>query len=185
MTMTDSPQSAPPRRTWRAPAAAALLTTGVAAVLTYLALHNPPGVVPAGGSNVDTDFTNDQWVTAGLLLAIPIFVIGFRSVWFGLAAALACGVTQLVIAEVTVERYVDSGWSDGLEGLAYIYALFVAGLFVGAALIGWGVGHWRRRAVSKRGPIDIGGIAARARKQIPTSRGSGGRRTRRSVPRAC
>lgn len=153
-TTTDSPRpevqvhpaaAARVRRMWWWPAAGAFLTAGTAALFTYLALHNPPGVVALGADNFDTDFTNDQWVTAGLLLVVPIFLVSFRSVWFGLAAALAGGLAQFWIAEVTVERYAASDWSDGLEGLAYVYALLVAALFVGVAVLGWGLGHWRRR----------------------------------------
>ncbi|MFI5960176.1 hypothetical protein [Cryptosporangium sp. NPDC051539] len=150
-TSTDiSRVPAPARRPWRLPSLAAIATTGIAVLFTYLALHDPPGVVSAGGNDVDTDFANDQWVTAGLLLAVPIVLIGFRSVWLGLASALACGVTQFVIAEVVVERYATSDWSDGLEGLAYVYALLVTGSFLTVALVGAGVGRWRRRAASRR-----------------------------------
>jgi hypothetical protein len=139
-----SPERTPAHRRWGS-AAATVLTAGAAALLTYLALHNPPGVMAQGGDDYAVEFTNGPWDTLGLLLVVPIFLIGFRSVWSGLAAAAACGLAQFVLAGVTVERYVASGWSDGLEGLAYLAALLVSGLFVGAALLGFGLGRRRRR----------------------------------------
>jgi hypothetical protein len=146
MTITATPPTAP--RSWKRPALGALLTSATAAGLTFLALRNPPGAIPLGNDNYDTQFVNDAWVTASLLLAVPIFLISWVSGRLGVLAALTAGFCQFVIAEVTVQRYVDSGWSDGLEGLAYLYAFFVAAGFLVVALVAWFFGRRRRARTS-------------------------------------
>ena len=152
MTITEPLRSLPshrPASSWRHGALGLLLTAVAGGAMTYLALHNAPGVISHSDINVDTDFTNDNWVTASLLLVVPIFLTARVSGWFGSAAALVAGFLQFVIADVTVERFVDSGWSDGLEGLAYVYALFVAMIFAAAALVGWFTTRRKRRAVAR------------------------------------
>jgi hypothetical protein len=134
-----------PTRPMRPAVIGAVLTMAAAGLLTYLALHNPPGAIPLGNNDYDTQFVNDRWITASLLLAVPIFLVSRWSGWLGAATVLVAGGLQMVIAEVTVDRYVSSGWSDGLEAFAYVYGLAEALLFAVAAVVGWVLGRRARR----------------------------------------
>jgi glucose-6-phosphate-specific signal transduction histidine kinase len=111
----------------------------VATATAALAFAN--GAVRISGDDYSTEFVDDPWWVASLLLVIPVFFIARAKGWLGAAVAVLVGAVQVVVAAITVHRYQVSGWSDGLESFAYLEAFAFAFVFAIAAFAGWRVGR--------------------------------------------
>jgi hypothetical protein len=92
-----------------------LLSVGVA----VLALATADGVTPLGDDAYRTEFISAWWWLAWLLVPVPVLTARRRPRAAVLQAA-ALVLPQFVAAAVCVARYRSSGWSDGLEGLAFL-----------------------------------------------------------------
>lgn len=117
-------------------------------VLVGLALERAAGavLVDPATSSYETEFIHAGfWSTAFLL--VPL--LGVAAVlWWPVAvlgAALTVGI-HTVAAAVTVHRYQESGWSDGLEVFSYAWPLGHAAFGGAAVLIGAAITAGRRRA---------------------------------------
>lgn len=124
------------------------VVTIVAALLgAYLALSVVEGVPRAGGSPAEADFVNGAvWMTA-FGLVVPVYLAARASFYVVPAVVLAAAWPQFYVAKVTIERYQEAGWTDGLAGLSEVQAGFMAAAFVVAALLGAGnrLAHQQRR----------------------------------------
>jgi hypothetical protein len=135
MTLTQGSTRTPVWRYLTAP----LIVLVLAGAVDALALVTASGVTQTGPENFKTEFVNPIWWNAGWLLVVPVF-FGARAhpkaAW---PLVLCAGLPQFVVAYVVVQRYRDSGWSDGLEVLSYVQAAAMAIAFLAVALIGYWV----------------------------------------------
>ncbi len=69
------------------------------------------------------------------LLVIPVFLATRRWPRFAVAWIAAAAVPQFVAAYETVDRYVRSGWSDGLEIFTFLWPIGMTGAFAIAAVL--------------------------------------------------
>jgi hypothetical protein len=94
------------------------------------------GVVQTGTVTYRTEFADPTWLTVAWLLVIPVWVAG-RAVpaHWRLWAALAA-LPQWLLALRVVQRYHETGWSDGLETFAFVGAFALTVAFVAAARAG-------------------------------------------------
>ena len=127
--MTTDTQTPARRRTLSAPLAA----TGAAAVAwagTALALAQASGVTHLGRDSYDTEFIEATTYDLAALAAVLLAGLAARRSWRLAVGGLAVAVAGLVWGgTVTVDRYADSGWGDGLEVVVYLVPL-------GAAVVG-------------------------------------------------
>lgn len=137
---------APPKdqRDWLHAAIGLVILCVAAYLLTRLSLDNVAGVTRRrNGDCCDTEFANGEWWMPMFALALPIWWVTRSVPWAAIPATAIATYASFHIADTTVNRYVDSGWGDGLESLAYV-GTAVHGLVFGlAALIG--VVSWRHR----------------------------------------
>jgi hypothetical protein len=118
-----------------------LYLLGVAAptaALTVLAFGTARGVVRIDEFHYNTAqlVVNNGWWSAAYLLALPVFLIARESPLLAAAGVLIASVPQCVSAHIIVGRFVEAGWGDGLEGLAYVWAAMMTLVFVVAAVLG-------------------------------------------------
>lgn len=125
------------------------VTTLSALAFTRLSLTNVDGEVYLGEGSYETEFVNMEWWWATFLLVIPIFFGAWAGVWTAPFAVVVSTAAVYHIADTNVERYVASGWADGLEtGFGVLFVVVEAVLFLGAAVAGVGVRFlraWLRR----------------------------------------
>ncbi len=132
----------------------AVLAVGLAqATLAVLSLATASGVTYLGGSSYETEFAHPGWWWASLLLAVPVGLLSWWRPRIAAPLVLAAAVPQLALAHEVVQRYDESGWSDGLEVLAYVVAVFVVLVLAVAALAGALLG----RASTSRGTANADG----------------------------
>lgn len=111
---------------------------------THLSLDNVPGPTKRpNGDCCDTQFVNDRWWMAMVVIAIPIWWVTRSSLWAALPALAIPVYATFHIASTTVQRYHDTGWGDGLEVFSYVGSFFHLAIFLTAAAVG--VYSWRRR----------------------------------------
>lgn len=67
-------------------------------------------------------------------------------VWAAVTAVAIATHASFRIASTVVHRYLDSGWGDGLESLAYVISIGHALVFAVAAAVGTFSWRGRRRA---------------------------------------
>lgn len=139
-----------PHRTARRPvlvsAGWSASATVLAAAVTLWALRAASGVTSLGQDSYRTEFI-DPALSQLVWVAVVLLAV---AAWFATAPALVglLGVTAASAAGmvVTVERYQESGWGDGLEYLGFVLPLGV--LVVGALVV---VGTaWAARAAARR-----------------------------------
>ena len=130
---TDDLTSPPPPHAGLRGTVWTLLTLAAAAVTAHFALALADGVTFLGGTSYDTEFVDvDVW-SLGFLLVVPVFLAVRANPWVMPAALLAASWPQFSVASTTVERYVTSGWADGLESLAYVQPVLMTGAYLLAA----------------------------------------------------
>lgn len=93
---------------------------------------------------------NFNWWWAAYLLAVPVFLAARRYPRLAVVAALIASVPQWATAQIYFVRFSESGWGDGLESFAYLYAVLMTLLFAGAAT--WGALIGRRRHLTPPPP---------------------------------
>ncbi len=120
------------------------------ATFTGLAFGTAKDAATRVGPNFyDTDglVMNFDWWWAGGLLVVPIFFIAHLYPRLTVPAFLIAAVPQCASAHIFFIRFVKTGWGDGMEGLAYIFAGAMTLMFAGAAAVGYISGRLRRRWV--------------------------------------
>ncbi len=129
------------------PAAYLLGIAVPAAVFIALAFGTARGeAVEIGPDSYDTSqlVMNFGWWWAAYLLAVPVFLASRRYPRLAVVAVLIASVPQWATAHIYFVRFSDSGWGDGLESFAYVYAVSMTLLFAGAATLGAVTGHRRQ-----------------------------------------
>lgn len=124
-------------------------TAALAVTLATLSLTTAFGVVHLGGDDYATEFAQMGWWAAGWLLVVPVGLLGWARPVLAPLGVLAATVPPFVVAYVSEQRALDSGWSQGLDVFGYIYAAAMTLGFVGAALLGW--------QLSRRSTVGSGG----------------------------
>lgn len=138
----------PPDSTVKRSRTEACLGLVVVSVLSYVAVRLSLDDVAGAtrrpnGSCCDTEFVNGwvwPWV---LVIALPILWVAGRQPVLGLLAAAIASYASFHIVSVGIDRYLESGWGDGLESLGYIGSAAHAIVFALAA--GLGYVWWRHR----------------------------------------
>lgn len=149
MAVTEQPATAPLQRRWIEAGIGLLVICVVTYVMTGLSLDNVPGVTKRrNGTCCHTEFVNDTWWLALAVVAVPIWWVTRSALWAGFVAVAVPTYATFYIASTTIDRYLDSGWGDGLEVLAYVGSVMHLCLFLVAATIG--VWSWRRRRRQRR-----------------------------------
>ena len=94
---------------------------------------------------------NSDWWLAAYLLAVPVFVVAHRYPRLAVIGAVIVAVPQWATAHIYFTRFVETGWGDGLEGLAYFDAALRTVLFAGAAALGV---HVQKRSAPQSRSVD-------------------------------
>lgn len=131
------------RRAVRLSGLAVLVSAGVVLV----ALVAAPGVTlrPGPEECCDTRFINEAVLQLSWLAVPLLAVAAASSVRVALLGTAGVAVTQFLAMTETVHRYRESGWSDGLEVLGYLFPITLTLVALGAVLVGWLVGSRSRR----------------------------------------
>ncbi len=132
------------KRDWTMAGVGLVVVSVVSYAAVRLSLDDVAGATRRpNGSCCDTEFVHG-WVWPWMLaIALPIFVIARWQPVLGLLAAAIASYASFHIVSVGIDRYLDSGWGDGLEILGYIGSAVHAFAFALAA--GLGYVWWRRR----------------------------------------
>ncbi len=115
----------------------------VSVAATVLALVTASGVTPVGPDTYETEFADGALLAVNWATPVALAVAAW---WWGVPAAVgvvAVGATTFAGTVVTVRRYADSGWGDGLEYLGF--ALPLGLLVLGAVAVGVTVAVRRSR----------------------------------------
>ncbi len=113
-------------------------------LLTRLSLDSVPGVTRrANGDCCNTEFVNNGWWLAMVGLGVPVWWVTRTLPWLAIPAVVIPTYATFHVASTVIDRYLDSGWGDGLEVLSYVVSLGHALVFLVAAAIG--IFSWRRR----------------------------------------
>ena len=99
--------------------AGALTVLALSAGIAVLALATAEGVTYLGDDSYRTEFISAWWWLAWLLVPVPALTARRRP-RAALLQTAALVLPQFVAAGVCVSRYRSAGWSDGLEGLAFL-----------------------------------------------------------------
>jgi len=89
---------------------------------------------------------NFGWWWAICVLAVPVYFVARSYPRLAVVAFLTPVVPLCASAHIFFIRFGETGWGDGLEGLAYIYAGLATLTFAGVAT--WGFIAGRRRGAS-------------------------------------
>ena len=111
-----------------------LIVLATSAGIAALALATAQGVTPVGDDAYDTEFISAWWWLAWVLLPVPVGTARRRPRAAALQA-VALLLPQFVAAAVCVSRYRSSGWSDGLEGLAFLHPVLLTAVTCGLAAL--------------------------------------------------
>ena len=116
------------------------------AVIVLVALGVASGARPRPGSDTsyDTEFIDMAVLHLSWLLAPLLGVTASLSARVALLGVVGVAVSQFWAMAETVDRYQESGWSDGLEVLGYLFPITLTLVSLGAVLVGWLVGRRRR-----------------------------------------
>lgn len=144
MSITAESASRARQRDWLYAGIGLVVICVAAYAFTRLSLDNVNGVTRRrNGDCCNTEFVNNQWWLPMFALALPIWWVTRSVVWAAIPAIAVPTFASFHVADTTVNRYVQSGWGDGLESLAYVGTIVHGFLFVLAAVIG--IFSWRRR----------------------------------------
>lgn len=134
-----------PRRELFVPLMLVLLSTAASVSIALVALDLAAGVTQTPGGCCETEFI-DETTLAFLWLIPPILVLAAAWSWrLALLGVLAVAVPQWLAMGVVMERYAESGWSDGLEVVGYLVPIQTALVGAVGALVGALVGGGVRR----------------------------------------
>lgn len=130
--------------------AAILAATAVVAstVVVLAALAVASGATLRAGSDTsyDTEFVDGAVLQLAWLVVPLLGTAAASSVRAALIGTAGVSVTQFWAMAETVDRYRESGWSDGLEVLGYLFPITLTVVSLGAVLLGWLLGSRSRRA---------------------------------------
>jgi hypothetical protein len=104
---------------------AVLVVLALSVGVAVLALTTARGVTPLGDDVYATEFISAWWWLAWLLLPVPV-ATSRRRPRAAAAQTVALVLPQFVAAAVCVSRYRSSGWSDGLEELAFLHPVLLS-----------------------------------------------------------
>jgi hypothetical protein len=104
--------------------------------IALLAYVTADGVVQTAPVTFRTEFANPTWLAVTWLLLLPVWFAGRAAPTHWRAWAALAAVPQWVLAVRVVQRYQQTGWSDGLETFACVGALAITYAFVVAARTG-------------------------------------------------
>ena len=113
---------------------AVLTVLAVSTAVAVLALVTARGVTPLGDGRYDTEFITAWCWLSWLLVPVPV-TTARRSAAIALAQTVALVAPQFVAVAVCASRYRFAGWSDGLEGLAYLHPVLLTALTGGLVLL--------------------------------------------------
>jgi hypothetical protein len=114
-------------------------------VLIALTVPSGATLLPRSDSSYGTEFI-DMGVLQISWVVVPLLgVAAGSSARVALLGTAAMAVSQFLGMAETVRRYEDSGWSDGLEVLGYLFPITLTVVTLGAVLVGWLVGRRSRR----------------------------------------
>lgn len=150
VTVTARRRSPTNQRDWLWAAIGFVVICGFTYLFTRLSLDNVPGITRRrNGDCCNTEFVNNGWWMAMGGLIVPIWWVTRCQVWAAIPAVAVPTYASFYIASTTIDRYVESGWGDGLESLAYVGSIGHGLLFSIAAAIGFF--SWRRRHPREKG----------------------------------
>jgi hypothetical protein len=120
------------RRDLAVDVAGALAVLVLSSAIAVLALATADGITRLTDIDHRVEFISAWWWLAWLLVPVPALTARRRPRAAVLQAA-ALVLPHFVAAAVVVSRYRSSGWSDGLESMAFLHPIgltVVAGLLV-------------------------------------------------------
>ncbi|MFI7577450.1 hypothetical protein [Micromonospora sp. NPDC049497] len=118
----------------------------ISTTLVVLALQTASGVTHLEGSSYNTEFAEPTWWLAGFLLFVPVYLASRRYPKLAVVAVIAAVGPQFALPAVVVDRYVEGGWGDGLEGFGYVLPILMTPVFAVAAAAGAAIGWRKQRA---------------------------------------
>jgi hypothetical protein len=123
------------------------LAASTVVVLVALAVASGATLQPGSDTSYDTEFIDFPVLQLSWLVAPVLGVAAYFSVSVALVGVLGVAVSQFLAMAETVRRYDESGWSDGLEVLGYLFPISLTVVLLGCVLVGGLVGRWRRRRI--------------------------------------
>lgn len=134
-----------PRREHLAPLMLVLLAAAASVAIALVALERAAGVTRTRGGCCDAEFI-DATTLGVLWLLHPVLALAAAWSWrLALLGVLAVvGPQWLAMGEV-MDRYAESGWSDGLEVFGYLVPIQTALVGVVAVMVGALLGGGVRR----------------------------------------
>jgi hypothetical protein len=117
------------------------------AVVVLVALAVASGVTlrPEPETCCNTEFIDEAVLQLSWLVVPLLGVAAASSARVALLGTTGVAVTQFLAMAETVHRYRESGWSDGLEVLGFLFPIALTVVALGAVLVGWLVGSRSRR----------------------------------------
>jgi hypothetical protein len=106
-----------------------------------LALDVASGVTTISDTSYDTEFIDMQLAWVAVVLVAAAAALSWVG---GLVAAVLASIPQWWAMARAVARYDESGWSDGLEVLGYLYPILFTLVSLGTAFVGAALGRRRR-----------------------------------------
>lgn len=121
------------------------LATVASTFLARLALDRASGVTRPRGRCCETEFIDAAVVNMSWLLVPALAVAAAFSARVAIIGLVGVAVPQFWAMSVTVERYKDSGWGQGLEVLGYLSPLALTAVAALCMSVGWHIGRPRRQ----------------------------------------
>ena len=129
-----------------------LLAAAGSVAIALVALDLAAGVTRPRGRCCETEFIDATTFSFRWLL-LPILALAAAwSLRLALLGVLTVAVPQWLAMGVVMDRYAESGWSDGLEVLGYLVPIQTAVVGAIAVLVGGLLGKGARRRREANGP---------------------------------
>ena len=125
--------------------ALSVAATVASAFISRLALDRAGGVTRPGGRCCETEFIDTAVLNASWLLVPVLAIAAVFSVRVAFVGLVGVAVPQFWAMKVTGDRYVESGWSQGLEVLGYLFPIGLIAVAVLCMSAGWHIGRRRRQ----------------------------------------
>ena len=125
--------------------ALSVAATVASAVIARLALDRASGVTRPGGRCCETEFIDGAVLNASWLLVPVLAIAAAFSVRLALTGLVGVAVPQFWAMKVAGDRYVESGWSQGLEVLGYLFPVGLMAVAVLCMSLGWHIARPRRQ----------------------------------------
>lgn len=115
----------------------AVATTAASFGVGAWALAAASGVTQISGTDYNTEFIDGTVSWLATLLLVGVYLATARHVAAGLLAAVGLVAGQAWAMTVCIQRYIDSGWGDGLEVLGYLGPIFLGFYALVVILVTW------------------------------------------------